>query len=69
MLNLGASSTDWGGYMPLPMVEEDFAAGKRVTLNVQMQPDVGTGFSMRAVHLEEHPPGQAMCWFVNTLKG
>ncbi|CAH5385283.1 LysR family transcriptional Regulator [Enterobacter hormaechei] len=55
--------------MPLPMVEEDFAAGKRVTLNVQMQPDVGTGFSMRAVHLEEPPPGLARCWFVNTLKG
>ncbi|CZY89692.1 hypothetical protein [Enterobacter hormaechei] len=55
--------------MPLPMVEEAFAAGKRVTLNVQMQSDVGTGFSMRAVHLEEHPPGQGRCWFVNTLKG
>lgn len=54
--------------MPLPMVEEDFAAGKRVTLNVQMQPDVGTGFSMRAVHRRTSArPRQ--CWFVNTLKG
>jgi transcriptional regulator, LysR family len=56
------------GYMPLPMVEEDLAAGKLVTLNVPMQPDVGPGFSMQAVHLEEHPPGPAGRWFVNRLK-
>lgn len=56
------------GYMPLPMVEEDLAAGKLVTLNVPMQPDVGPGFSMQAVHLEEHPPGPAGRLFVNRLK-
>jgi DNA-binding transcriptional LysR family regulator len=56
------------GYMPLPVVEEDLATGKLVTLNLQMQPDVGPGFAMQAVHLEEHPPGPAGRWFINKLK-
>ncbi|MFH2163702.1 hypothetical protein ABK668_10815 [Enterobacter hormaechei] len=54
--------------MPQPMVEEDLAAGKLVTLNVPMHHDVGPGFSMQVVHLEEHPPGPAGRWFVNRLK-
>lgn len=56
------------GYMPLPMVEEDLRSGKLVTLNLEIQPNVGPGFSMHAVHLMEHPPGPAGRWFVNRLK-
>lgn len=56
------------GYMPLPMVEEDLASGRLVALNLQMQPDVGAGFSMYAVHLREYPPGPAGRWFINKLK-
>lgn len=56
------------GYMPLPMVEEDLASGRLVTLNLQMQPDVGPGFAMQAVHLTKHPPGPAGRWFINKLK-
>ncbi|MRV76705.1 LysR family transcriptional regulator [Duganella sp. FT92W] len=56
------------GYMPLPMVEEDLHSGKLVTLNLEIQPNVGPGFSMHAVHLMEHPPGPAGRWFVNRLK-
>lgn len=56
------------GYMPLPMVEEDLRSGRLVTLNLEIQPNVGPGFSMHAVHLMEHPPGPAGRWFVDRLK-
>lgn len=56
------------GFMPLPVVEEDLKSGRLVTLNLQMQPDIGPGFSMHAVHLMEYPPGPAARWFVNRLK-
>nr|WP_315402195.1 LysR family transcriptional regulator [uncultured Duganella sp.] len=56
------------GYMPLPMVEEDLRNGRLVTLDLEIQPNVGPGFSMHAVHLMEHPPGPAGRWFVNRLK-
>lgn len=56
------------GYMPLHMVEEDLRIGKLVRLELETQPNVGSGFSMHAVHLTEHPPGPAGRWFVNRLK-
>lgn len=56
------------GYMPLPMIEEDLASGRLVTLSLQMQPDIGPGFSMHAVHLMDYPPGPAGRWFVNRLR-
>lgn len=56
------------GYMPLHMVEEDLRIGKLVRLELETQPNVGSGFSMHAVHLMEHPPGPAGRWFVNRLK-
>jgi DNA-binding transcriptional LysR family regulator len=56
------------GYMPLHMVDEDLRSGKLVRLELEMQPNVGPGFSMHAVHLMEHPPGPAGRWFVDRLK-
>lgn len=56
------------GYMPLHMVEEDLRTGKLVRLELEMQPTVGPGFSMHAVHLMAHPPGPAGRWFVDRLK-
>jgi DNA-binding transcriptional LysR family regulator len=56
------------GYMPLPMVEEDLLSGRLVALELEIQPNVGPGFSMHAVHLMAHPPGPAGRWFVNRLK-
>ncbi|HIC0773155.1 TPA: LysR substrate-binding domain-containing protein [Enterobacter ludwigii] len=56
------------GYMPLPMVEDDIANGRLVILNLEMQPDVGPGFSMHAVHMTQYPPGPAGRWFINKLK-
>lgn len=56
------------GYMPLHMVGEDLRIGKLVRLELETQPNVGSGFSMHAVHLTEHPPGPAGRWFVNRLK-
>ncbi|HHE8492003.1 TPA: LysR family transcriptional regulator [Enterobacter ludwigii] len=56
------------GYMPLPMVEDDLANGRLVILNLEMQPDVGPGFSMHAVHMTQYPPGPAGRWFINKLK-
>ncbi|WNJ09262.1 LysR substrate-binding domain-containing protein [Enterobacter cloacae] len=56
------------GYMPLPVVKQDLANGTLVTLNLEVQPDIGTGFSMHALHLIEYPPGPAGRWFVNMLK-
>jgi DNA-binding transcriptional LysR family regulator len=56
------------GYMPLPMIEDDLRNGKLVVLDLEVQPNVGPGFSMHAVHLMEHPPGPAGRWFVDRLK-
>ena len=54
--------------MPLPMVEDDLANGRLVILNLEMQPDVGPGFSMHAVHMTQYPPGPVGRWFINKLK-
>lgn len=56
------------GYMPLHMVEDDLRIGRLVRLELEVQPNVGPGFSMHAVHLMERPPGPAGRWFVDRLK-
>jgi DNA-binding transcriptional LysR family regulator len=56
------------GYMPLPMVEEDLRSGRLVALDLEVQPTVGPGFSMHAVHQMAHPPGPAGRWFIDRLK-
>jgi DNA-binding transcriptional LysR family regulator len=57
----------WGG-MPLPMVEEDLKRGDLVRIELEVHPIVGPGFTMRAVHRLDHPPGPAGRWLIEQLK-
>jgi DNA-binding transcriptional LysR family regulator len=56
------------GYMPLHMVEEDLKTGKLARIELEVHPNIGTGFSLHAIHMKAHPPGPAGRWFVNQLK-
>jgi hypothetical protein len=50
------------------MVEEDLKTGKLVRIELEVHPNIGTGFSLHAIHMKAHPPGPAGRWFVNQLK-
>lgn len=56
------------GHMPLHMVEDDIARGALVRIELEMHPMSGSGFSMHAIHMTEHPPGPAGRWFIDQLK-
>jgi DNA-binding transcriptional LysR family regulator len=56
------------GHMPLHMVQQDLLNGNLVQLDLEIQPDVGPGFSMHAIHRKEEPPGPAGRWFIERLK-
>ena len=56
------------GGMPLPMVEEHLRHGRLVTLELEMDPLLGPGFTMRAVHRLAHPPGPAGRWLIDQLR-
>jgi DNA-binding transcriptional LysR family regulator len=57
------------GYMPLPMVADDIAAGRLVHIALEPHPSTGAGFSMHAIYMKHTPPGPAGRWFINQLKG
>lgn len=56
------------GHMPLHMVEADLANGALVRIELMVNPTLGPGFSMHAIHLNELPPGPAGRWFIDRLK-
>jgi DNA-binding transcriptional LysR family regulator len=56
------------GHMPLHMVEEDIRRGELVRVELEIQPTVGPGFSMHAIHRKDEPPGPAGRWFIERLK-
>lgn len=56
------------GIMPLPMVEDDLASGKLVTLDMSEQQSMANAFLMRVLHRKDAPPGPAGRWFIDCLK-
>ena len=56
------------GHMPLHMVEDDLARGALVRIELDVQSNVGPGFSMLAIHRKDAPPGPAGRWFIERLK-
>jgi DNA-binding transcriptional LysR family regulator len=56
------------GHMPLHMVQQDLVNGDLVQIELESQPNLGTGFSMNAIHRKEEPPGPAGRWFIERLK-
>lgn len=56
------------GHMPLHMVQEDLNRGDLVRLDLEIQSNVGPGFSMHAIHRKDEPPGPAGRWFVARLQ-
>ena len=56
------------GSMPLPMVEDDLASGKLVTIELEQLKSMGGAFTMLALHRKDAPPGPAGRWFINCLK-
>jgi DNA-binding transcriptional LysR family regulator len=54
--------------MPLPMVEEDLANGKLVSIELEQFKSMKWAFAMRALHRKDSPPGPAGRWFINCLK-
>jgi len=57
----------WGN-MPLHMVEQDLASGALVRIELETHPVLGSGFSMHAIFMKDHPPGPAGRWFIERLK-
>ena len=56
------------GSMPRPMVEEDLASGKLVTIELEQHKSMGSAFAMLALHRKDAPPGPAGRWFIDCLK-
>jgi DNA-binding transcriptional LysR family regulator len=56
------------GHMPLHMVQQDLMNGDLVQIELEIQPNVGPGFSMHAIHRQDEPPGPAGRWFIERLK-
>ena len=56
------------GHMPLHMVADDLARGDLVRIELEIQSNVGPGFSMLAIHRKDAPPGPAGRWFIERLK-
>lgn len=56
------------GYMPEPMIRYDLASKALVRIVPADHPWVGPAFSMRAIHRNDTPPGQAGRWFIDALK-
>ncbi len=56
------------GTMPLPMVQEDLASGKLVAIDLEQLKELGTAFTMRALHRKDAPPGPAGRWFIDCLR-
>jgi DNA-binding transcriptional LysR family regulator len=56
------------GHMPLHMVQQDLLNGELVQIELEIQPTIGPGFSMHAIHLKDAPPGPAGRWLIGRLK-
>ncbi|MES2128021.1 MAG: LysR family transcriptional regulator [Pseudomonadota bacterium] len=56
------------GHMPLHMVQQDLLNGDLVQIELEVQGNVGPGFSMLAIHRKDQPPGPAGRWLVERLK-
>ena len=52
----------WGN-MPLPMVEDDIAAGRLVKL--EMPDDTGISYRMSGIYRRDAPPGPAAAWLLD----
>jgi len=56
------------GHMPLHMVQQDLVNGDLLQIDLEIQPNVGPGFSMHAIHRKDEPPGPAGRWLIERLK-
>ena len=56
------------GHMPLHMVQDDLAAGRLVSIELEASPTQGEAFSMYALSRNDAPPGPAGRRFIALLK-
>jgi DNA-binding transcriptional LysR family regulator len=56
------------GYMPLPMVEQDLAAGELVRLSLEHRVPRDGHLPLYAVHRTSEPPGPAGSWLIERLR-